>query len=92
MALTLLNTYVYNKDLILDKVDETELNFIFSILSNEINAELKDKINDILKTNAISKQNETLLNFLNELRAIYKNQLNNPYTRVKRPSLYWART
>lgn len=81
MALTLLNTYVYQKDLNVDKVNENELNFIFSILSNEINDSLKAKINEIISNNEVDgkayKNNETLINFLNELLSIYQSQVNN---------------
>lgn len=76
MALTLLNTYAYEEKLKLDKVDDKQLSFILSILSNEINENLKNKIYSIISNQNIDYSHDTLINILNELSGIYKSQEN----------------
>ena len=77
MALTLLDSYTFKKSMDLSSVNLDRLNFIFGVLSNEINNDLKTEIINIVSNESLYTKNDTLINFLNELLKIYESQEKN---------------
>ena len=78
MTTTLLNQYVNNDKLKKEEIDIKNLDTIFSILSDSLPKDLKEKIYNLVNDKKIyESSNEILLNYINCLVDIYNSQSEN---------------